>query len=138
MDSLWSRQTTAGLAPQGNRAQAGRLNAEVGYGFAPFESGLVTPYAGTVLADGDARTYRVGTRWRSTERWAGFTGLALSVEGVQEQSAGGSRTYRVGTRLQVQGHGFRDLALTLEALRQPPAGQQPGNQALQLQAEWGF
>ena len=63
VDGLWSRQTTAGLAPQGTRqTPAGRLNAEVGYGFAPFDTGLLTPYAGTVLSDGAARTYRVGTR----------------------------------------------------------------------------
>ena len=63
VDGLWSRQTTAGLAPQGTRqTQAGRLNAEVGYGFAPFGTGLLTPYAGTVLSDGAARTYRVGGR----------------------------------------------------------------------------
>ena len=62
VDGLWSRQTTAGLAPNTRRALAGRLNAEVGYGFAPFDTGLLTPYAGTVLSDGAARTYRVGTR----------------------------------------------------------------------------
>ena len=33
IDGLWSRQTTVGLAPQGNRAApTGRLNAEIGYG----------------------------------------------------------------------------------------------------------
>ena len=64
VDGLWSRQTTAGLAPQGNRAApVGRLNAEIGYGVAaPFGTGLLTPYAGTVLSDGADRTYRVGTR----------------------------------------------------------------------------
>ena len=36
VDGLWSRQTTAGLAPQGTRAApAGQVNAEVGYGVAP-------------------------------------------------------------------------------------------------------
>ena len=59
VNGLWSRQTTAGLAPQGTRqTPAGRLNAEVGYGFAPFGAGLLTPYAGTVLSEGAARTYR--------------------------------------------------------------------------------
>ena len=46
IESLWSRQTAAGLAPQGTRpAPTGRLNAEVGYGVAaPFGTGLLTPY----------------------------------------------------------------------------------------------
>ena len=61
VDGLWSRQTTAGLAPNTRRALAGRLNAEVGYGFAPFDTGLLTPYAGTVLSDGADRSYRVGS-----------------------------------------------------------------------------
>ena len=83
VDGLWSRQTTAGLAPSGTRrAQAGRLNAEVGYGFVPFGTGLVSPYAGATLADGADRTYRVGTRWTSV------SGLALSLEGQRQEPAG--------------------------------------------------
>ena len=60
IESLWSRQTTAGLAPQGTRPRpTTSLNAEMGYGVAaPFGTGLLTPYAGTVLTDGQARTYR--------------------------------------------------------------------------------
>ena len=67
IESLWSRQTTAGLAPQGARpSPTAQLNAEIGYGIpAPFGPGLLTPYAGTVLSDGAARTYRLGTRWTS-------------------------------------------------------------------------
>ena len=104
VDGLWSRQTTTGLAPQSTRqAPTGRLNAEIGYGVAaPFGTGLLTPYAGTVLADGEARTYRLGTRLRLTGGWA--TGLELNLEGT----------------------------------RQEPAGQQPLNQGLQFQVEWGF
>ena len=103
VEGLWSRQTTAGLAPQENRRQpAGRLTAEVGYGFTLFDTGLLTPYAGTVLADGAARTYRVGTRLNVAGRNA--TGLTLSLEGQRQESA----------------------------------GQQPANQGLRLQIEWGF
>ena len=103
VDGLWSRQTTAGLAPQGTRqTPAGRLTAEVGYGVALFDTGLLTPYAGTVLSDGAARTYRLGTRLRLTGGWA--TGLELNLEGT----------------------------------RQEPAGQQPVNQGLRLQATWRF
>ena len=103
VDGLWSRQTTAGLAPNTRRALAGRLNAEIGYGVAaPFDTGLLTPYAGTVLSDG------------------------------------ADRTYRVGTRLQLSGPGATGLTLNLEGTRQEPAGQQPANQGLRLQATWTF
>ena len=98
VEGLWSRQTTQGLAPAAQRAQNGQLAAEVGYGFTAFNTGVLTPYAGTVLAEGAARTYRVGARW------AGVSGLTLNLEGA----------------------------------RQEPAGPQPVNQGLQLQAAWGF
>ena len=74
----------------------------MGYGFAPFDTGLLTPYAGTVLSDGADRTYRVGGRLQLNGGWA--TGLALNLEGT----------------------------------RQEPAGQQPVNQGLRLQATWNF
>ena len=101
VEGLWSRQTTQGLAPQGLRpTQTGRLQAEVGYGLpAPLGTGLLTPYAGTVLTEGADRTYRVGTRW------AGVTGLQVNLEGTRQESA---------------------------------AGQQPVNQGVRLQVEWGF
>ena len=99
VDGLWSRQTTAGLAPQGNRAApVGRLNAEVGYGFAPFGAGLLTPYAGTVLSDGAARTYRVGGRLQLNGGWA--TGLALNLEGMRQEPAG-QQPVNQGLRLQI-------------------------------------
>ena len=99
VNGLWSRQTTTGLAPQGNRAApVGRLNAEVGYGFAPFGTGLLTPYAGTVLSDGAARTYRVGGRLRLNGGWA--TGLALSLEG-QRQEPAGQQPINQGLRFQL-------------------------------------
>ena len=98
VNGLWSRQTTAGLAPQGTRqTPAGRLNAEVGYGFTPFGAGLLTPYAGTVLSDGAARTYRVGGRLQLTGGWA--TGLTLSLEG-QRQEPAGQQPATQGLRLQ--------------------------------------
>ena len=88
IESLWSRQTTAGLAPQGTRsAPTGRLNAEVSYGVAaPFGTGLLTPYAGTVLTDGAARTYRVGTRLELTGGWT--PGVTLSLEGQRQEPVG--------------------------------------------------
>ena len=100
VNGLWSRQTTAGLAPQGNRqTPAGRLNAEVGYGVAaPFGTGLLTPYAGTVLSDGAARTYRVGGRLQMSGGWA--TGLELNLEGTRQDPAG-QQPVNQGLRLQL-------------------------------------
>ena len=97
VDGLWGRQTAAGLAQTGAGTPAGRLNAEVGYGFAAFDTGLLTPYAGTVLSDGAARTYRLGTRLRLTG--PGTTGLALSLEG-QRQEPTGQQPLNQGLQLQ--------------------------------------
>ncbi len=98
VDGLWSRQTTAGLAPNTRRALAGRLNAEVGYGFAPFDTGLLTPYAGTVLSDGAARSYRVGGRLQLGG--PGATGLNLNLEGMRQEPAG-QQPVNQGLRLQI-------------------------------------
>ena len=86
VESLWMRQTAAGLAQTGTGTPAGRLNAEVAYGFAAFDTGLLTPYAGAVLSDGAARTYRLGTRLRLTGR--GTSGLALTLEGQRTEPTG--------------------------------------------------
>ena len=85
---LWSRQTTQGLAPRETRGgQVGRLAADVGYGMpAPFGKGLLTPYAGTALAEGRTRIYRVGTGLRVDTRRA--TGLTLNLEGRRQAPPG--------------------------------------------------
>ncbi len=91
---------TASLAPQGNRqTPAGQLTAEIGYGVAaPFDPGLLTPHAGTVLSDGAARTYRVGGRLQLTGGWA--TGLELNLEGMRQEPAG-QQPVNQGLRLQL-------------------------------------
>ncbi len=99
VDGLWARQTTQGLAPATQSAPRGRLAADVGYGFAAFGAGLITPYAGTVLSDGADRTYRVGTRVRMTGRRA--TGLTLNLEGAHQEPAG-QQPVNQGLRLQVE------------------------------------
>ena len=93
VDGLWSRQTTQGLAPATQSAQRGRLAADVGYGFAAFGSGLLTPYAGTVLSDGADRTYRVGTRVQ-------LPGLTLNLEGTRQAPT--RQPVNQGLRLQVE------------------------------------
>lgn len=96
VEDLWSRQTPQGLAPPGTRqTRTGQLAADVGYGVALFKTGLLTPYAGMVLAEGAGRTYRVGTRWTGTR------GLTLSLEG-QRQETGGAAPAVQGVRLQVE------------------------------------
>ena len=87
------------MAPTHRRAPAGRLNAEVSYGVAaPFGTGLLTPYAGTVLSDGADRTYRVGGRLQLSGR--GTTGLQVSLEGTRQEPAG-QQPVNQGLRLQV-------------------------------------
>ena len=55
----------------------------MGYGVAaPFGTGLLTPYAGALLSDGTAHSYRLGTRWTSA------SGLTLNVEGTRQDQAG--------------------------------------------------
>ena len=88
------------LAPQGAQAApTGRLNAEVSYGFPAFDTALLTPYAGTVLTDSQARTYRLGTRWTSV------SGLTLNVEAQRQESAAGQQPLNQGFHLQI-GWGF--------------------------------
>ncbi len=100
VNGLWSRQTPVGLAPEGTRqTPAGQLNAEIGYGVAaPFGTGLLTPYAGTVLSEGAARTYRVGGRLQMRGGWA--TGLTLNLEGTRQDPAG-QQPVNQGLRLQL-------------------------------------
>jgi hypothetical protein len=63
----------------------------VGYGVPLFETGLVTPYAGTVL--GAARTYRAGTRVQ-------LPGLTVHLAGTRQAPAG--QRVNQGVRLQVE------------------------------------
>ena len=105
VEGLWARQTTQDLAPQGpsrGQTQTGRLTMEVGYGMAAFDTGLLTPYAGTVLAGGADRTYRVGMRLHLNTSWT--RGLQLNLEG-QRQELTGAQPVNQGLRLQV-GWGF--------------------------------
>ena len=101
VEALWGRQSTAGLAPNTTQAATGRLAAEVGYGMALYDTGLVTPYAGTVLAESAGRTYRVGTRLQlpglGTSGTA--TGLTMTLEGLRQEPTG-LQPLNQGLRLQ--------------------------------------
>ena len=88
---LWSRQTVGDLAADEGSAPGGRLDAEVSYGMAaPGHQGLLAPYAGLSLTDGDARTLRLGGRLRLRE-----SRLAFNVEGAHHDRADGTQEQRL-------------------------------------------
>ena len=97
VEALWGRQSTAGLAPTTNQVATGSLAAEVGYGMALYDTGLVTPYAGTMLAEGAGRTYRVGTRLLVPGQ--GAMGLTMTLEGLRQEPTG-LQPLNQGLRLQ--------------------------------------
>ena len=82
VDRLWSLRDTAGLAANENFDATGRLDTEIGYGLAgPDGLGVVTPYAGLALSDGNARTWRLGSRWTLGP------GLSLNLDGTRREAA---------------------------------------------------
>ena len=99
VDGLWSRQTTAGLAPSGTRrAQAGRLNAQVGYGlWLPSTGGLVTPFTGVSVTDGDGWRTRAGLLFVRPDTWGG--GLRLELAGESSTTAVGQSEQTIGLQL---------------------------------------
>ena len=100
VDGLWSRQTTAGLAPSGRPpAQAGRLNAQVGYGlWLPSTGGLVTPFTGVSVTDGDGWRTRAGLLFVRPDPWGG--GLRLELAGESSTTAVGQAEQTIGLQLQ--------------------------------------
>ena len=100
VDGLWSRQTTAGLAPSGRTpAQAGRLTAQVGYGlWLPSTGGLVTPFTGVSVTDGDGWRTRAGLLFVRPDTWGG--GLRLELAGESSTTAVGQSAQTIGLQLQ--------------------------------------
>ena len=100
VNGLWSRQTTAGLAPQGGtQAQAGRLNAQVGYGlWLPSTGGLVTPFTGVSVTDGDGWRTRAGLVFDRPATWGG--GLRVELAGESNATAVGQSEQTIGFQLQ--------------------------------------
>ena len=100
VENLWSRQTTAGLAPQGRTpAPAGQLHAQVGYGlWLPSTGGLVTPFtAVTVAGQGGSRS-RVGLVFDRPGTWG--TGLRVELAGERIATAAGPPEHTIGLQLQ--------------------------------------
>ena len=80
--NLWSAADARGIAPGGEFEAAQRLDAELGYGLSgPLRLGTATPYAGLGLADGGARAWRAGVRWRVAPE------VSLDLEGTRTESA---------------------------------------------------
>ena len=84
VEQLWSQGAGgAGVAGDAGAAPAGRLAAELGYGIAaPGGQGLVTPYAGVMLADGGAHAYRLGGRLSLGQSFS------LDLEAARRERAG--------------------------------------------------
>ena len=79
--TLWSAADARGIAPVGEFEAARSLDAELGYGLSgPFRLGTATPYAGLGLADGSARAWRAGVRWRVAPE------VSLGLEGTRSES----------------------------------------------------
>ena len=95
VDALWSRQTTAGQAQTTQQRSTTHLNAEMGYGLTTFGTGLLTPYTSALLSDGNAHSYRLGTRWTSV------SGLTLNVEGTRQEQPSGQQSPTQALRLQL-------------------------------------
>ena len=79
-ERLWNARD-AGEVGDDSFEYGARIATDVGYGFAlPQARGMLTPYAGTTIADGERRTYRLGTRWQPGPD------AALSVEAARSES----------------------------------------------------
>ena len=94
VERLWSARDAAGLAPGGEFEATRRLNAELGYGLgAPRGLGVVTPYAGLSLAEGDGRAWRTGARWQV------MPDLTLGLEATLKEAADGDEAPQHGLML---------------------------------------
>ena len=81
-EQLWSARDAGEL--EGGRAfeADGRIEAEVGYGFAlPHNRGLLTPYGALTLASEGGRTMRGGARWMLD------SDLAVTLDATRGESA---------------------------------------------------
>ena len=102
VESLWSRQTTAGLAPQGRTpAPTGQLNAQIGYGlWLPSAGGLMTPFTAVTFAGRGGSRSRVGLTFDRPATWA--AGLRLELAAERIATASGPPEHTIGLQLQFQ------------------------------------
>ena len=105
VDGLWSRQTTAGLAPQDRqRQQGGQVNLQVGYGvWLPALGGTLTPGAGLQMTNSGQSQSRASLVFDGLHTQAGA--LRMTLEGGRTANPGGPPAYNIGLQLQLQfGH----------------------------------
>ena len=77
---LWSAGDPGWPAEGSGGASRRRVDAEIGYGVnPPGTGGVLTPYSGVSLADGGARTWSLGARFRAAP------GLHLSLGGTRRE-----------------------------------------------------
>ena len=102
VESLWSRETTAGLAPQGRTpAPTGQLNAQIGYGlWLPSAGGLMTPFTAVTFAGRGGSRSRVGLTFDRPATWA--AGLRLELAAERIANASGPPEHTLGLQLQFQ------------------------------------
>ena len=96
---LWSAPDAQGLAPEGAFEAGRRVDAELAYGFAlPSAPGVLTPYAGLSLGDGEGRAWRGGARWQVTPQ------ATLSFEGIVREAANDDTPPALGAMLRAALH----------------------------------
>ena len=100
LDGLWSRQTTAGLAPQGRQRRQGQANLQVGYGiWLPALGGTLTPGAGLQLTNNGQSQSRASLVFDGLRTQAGA--LRLALEGGRTANPSGPPAYNIGLQLQL-------------------------------------
>ena len=78
---------------------SGAVDAQVGYGFALPQGGVLTPFAEVGLAGADSRRLRLGTRYAAT-----VTGLEMAVEMAGERRESGDAAAEHALQLDVDFH----------------------------------
>ena len=93
-EQLWSARDAGELEGGGGFEADGRIEAQVGYGFAlPHDRGLLTPYGALILGSEGARTMRGGARWLLAPD------LAVTLDATRRESAGaGAESEVAGAR----------------------------------------
>ena len=82
-ERLWSARDAGELEGGGRFEADGRIEAQLGYGFAlPRNRGMLTPYGALTLGSEGGRTMRGGARWMLD------ADLAVTLDATRTESAG--------------------------------------------------
>ena len=92
-ERLWSARDAGELEGGGGFEADGRIEAQLGYGFAlPHDRGLLTPYGALTLGSEGGRTMRGGARWLLD------SDLAVTLDATRTESAGAGAANEVRVR----------------------------------------